>query len=173
MSQGSPHPDVLEIWRFVRGDTPAGDFEEWFYSNEDLEPKLGAALYLEVISADFSNRDAVHRLRQSLAAWAEKFERLECRCVRLADFAVVAMGDVQAVEVFATLEQQKRRGEPYWWLSTYECSACGQRWLVAQEERHNDVFILRRLAADEWEAILEQNAWPDNFDRYEDLLLRI
>ena len=29
--------------------------------------------------------------------------------------------------------------------STPTCSACGRTWLVAQEERHNDLFILRRL----------------------------
>jgi len=34
---------------------------------------------------------------------------------------------------------------PFWWLVLYGCRSCGQGWLVAQEERHNDIFCMRRL----------------------------
>ena len=64
-------------------------------------------------------------------------------CVQLSDVAVVGMGD-ESKKVFLTLNEIRWRGNPYWWLSVYQCRACQQSWLVAQEERHNDVFCLYR-----------------------------
>jgi hypothetical protein len=42
--------------------------------------------------------------------------------------------------------------------------------LVAQEERHNDLFILRRLDKAETDGLLAGGVWPSDFDRYETLL---
>jgi hypothetical protein len=162
-----PRPELLQVWRFVRQDTKAEDFEQWVYSSPHLEELLGAELHLELISADYRDRDAVHGLRQRLSSWVRGIEVLRCQCVALPDLAVVDMGD--PTEVFATLREQESRGDPFWWLSTYYCSACGAWWLVAQEERLNDVFCMRRMNAEEVDAIAVEQRWPTDFDRYEDL----
>jgi len=55
-------------------------------------------------------------------------------------------------------------------LYAAKCTSCGTHWLVAQEERHNDVIIQRRLDAAELDGILNRAQWPADFDRYETLL---
>jgi hypothetical protein len=67
-------------------------------------------------------------------------------------------------------EQIKERGEPYWWLYAARCTSCGTNWLVAQEERQNDVILLRRLTAAELDDIVTRDQWPSDFDQYETLL---
>ncbi|WP_306547908.1 hypothetical protein [Desulfobulbus sp.] len=79
------------------------------------------------------------------------------------------MGD-ESEKVFATLNEIKKRGHPYWWLSVYQCRECQQTWLVAQEERQNDVFCLYRLDTVTMEYILNNNRWIPIFDDYENLL---
>lgn len=91
-----------------------------------------------------------------------------CECGRLADRAVVPMG--QHDDVFRTLQLVRKRGLPQWWLDAYACSACGQAWLVAQEERHNDLFLLRRLDPETAGQLLDAGIWPPDFDRFETLL---
>ncbi len=95
-------------------------------------------------------------------------DTLTCECRRLDDLAVVPMGHHE--DVFRTLDTVRKRGSPWWWLYASTCRACGRTWLVAQEERHNDLFILRRLDPATAERIIRDNAWPPDFDRYEALL---
>ena len=73
-------------------------------------------------------------------------------------------------EVFATLERVRDRGEACWWLYASVCRACKATWVVAQEERVNDIFILRRLDPSATEALLRNDVWPPGFDRYEALI---
>lgn len=91
-----------------------------------------------------------------------------CECGRLDDLAVIPMGHHDGV--FSTLQLARKRGMPQWWLGACTCSACGQTWLVAQEERHNDLFILRRLDAVAAGRLLGNGVWPPDFDRFETLL---
>ncbi len=95
-------------------------------------------------------------------------ESPSCECGRLDDLAVVPMGHHD--EVFRTLQLVRKRGMPQWWLGACACSACGQTWLVAQEERHNDLFILRRLDAGAAGRLVGEGVWPPDFDRFETLL---
>jgi hypothetical protein len=73
-------------------------------------------------------------------------------------------------ETFRTLAEVRQRGQPWWWLSAYVCRECGQGWLVAQEERINDIFIMRKLRGEETEQLLENDRWPDDFDLFARLL---
>jgi hypothetical protein len=91
-----------------------------------------------------------------------------CKCSTLGEFAVVAMGEHEAV--FGTLDRVRDHGAPYWWLYASVCRACKATWVVAQEERQNDIFILRRIEPSAAEELLRNNAWPPGFDRYEALL---
>ena len=91
-----------------------------------------------------------------------------CECHHLEDLAIVPMGQHEGV--FRTLEPVRRRGSPWWWLYASKCGACGKTWLVAQEERHNDLFILRRLDQAASDQLLRDGVWPAEFDQYEKLL---
>ena len=92
----------------------------------------------------------------------------DCECGRLEDPAVVGMGHHEGV--FRTLDEVRHRGSPWWWVLSFRCRACGQDWLVASEERQNDVYILRRLDEATAARIAAENVWPPDFDRYETLL---
>lgn len=92
----------------------------------------------------------------------------ECNCATLAGLAVVPMGEHEGV--FDTLSEVRRRGMPWWWLGCAECRACGQVWLIAQEERQNDIFIMRKLDADAGYQLVSNDVWPTDFDRFERLL---
>jgi hypothetical protein len=91
-----------------------------------------------------------------------------CKCGTLHKLAVVDMGQHQAI--FQTFEHVRDRGAPYWWLYACECRACKRTWVIAQEERQNDVFILRNLEWPATELLLRDNVWPPDFERYEAFL---
>jgi hypothetical protein len=93
---------------------------------------------------------------------------MKCACLTLPDQAVIDMADTAAtVDHF---EMLRSRGEPYWWLHASKCTQCGTAWLVAQEERQNDVILLRRLSPAEVSGIVDEQRWPPDFDLYETLL---
>lgn len=94
-----------------------------------------------------------------------------CECSTLGDFAVVGMGgDGRDDRIFASLAEVTRHGGDAWWLYVSRCSACGQGWMIAQEERIHDNFYLKRLAVAEMKLIEEQGAWPPDFLRFEDVI---
>ena len=139
-------PALDDLWRFIRGDADVAAFEQWIYARTDeLESRLGKQAALEVVAANSRSPEAVARVKELLREYAERVSNLECRCVTLPNVALMDMGE-ESEPVLATIEQRLSRGEPFWWLWCGECTRCGQWWLVAQEERQNDVFCLRRLA---------------------------
>ena len=68
------------------------------------------------------------------------------------------------------IERIKDRGDKFWWLHLSCCKKCNQYWLIAQEERHNDVYCLKRLTQSQGSEILSKNEWPKCFDSYGRLL---
>jgi hypothetical protein len=79
-------------------------------------------------------------------------------------------GDGLDERVFATLQTTREHGGDLWWLYLSRCSACGQDWLVAQDERIYDNFYLKRLPLFEAQDVIESNRWPDDFITYERVL---
>lgn len=95
----------------------------------------------------------------------------KCECAALPDLAVVPMGgDDLDVRVFATLNRVREHGGPQWWLYLSSCIACGQNWLVAQEERIFDDHFLKRLSVAEADQIVARARWPEEFRTYERVL---
>lgn len=162
-------PELQEVWRFVRGDTTPKAFEHWVCADAALEQAFGQNLHLDLISADYSDHRVIDELKARLGVWAQALSRLECRCVTMADLSVVDMGE-DADAAFSTMANTVIRGAPFWWLFAQACKVCGDPWLVAQEERQNDVYCMRRLSSDEWRRIQSGQGWPSDFDMYEDLL---
>ncbi len=171
MAEDNKHIDsrIEHIWRFIRGDMKVQDFEQWVYSEYSLEKMLGKTLYFETISVNYSDKDALQKIKELLSEYARQAAPLQCKCIRLSDMAVVTTGE-ESKAVFQHMEEVRKRGEPFWWLSLEHCRECNQWWLVASEEQQNDVYCLRRLDRQTADEILNKNSWPDCFDRYETLL---
>lgn len=155
------------IWRFLRGDTSATAFERWICATPDAEAELGPELYLRTVSADFRDAHEVDAVRAALESFLRTSRPGPCACVEVRDTDVVEMTDQRRL---ATVTEVRRRGDPFWWLSIERCDACRQWWLVAQEERQNDVFCVRRMTDAEAESALGGAAWPADFDHYETLI---
>ena len=79
-------------------------------------------------------------------------------------------GDGLDERVFATVENVVDHGGDAWWLHLSQCRACGQYWMIAQEERIFDVHFLRRLSVDEAYCISVNAEWPVEFLSYERVL---
>ena len=95
----------------------------------------------------------------------------ECCCQSLDDLAVVPMGgDGLDERVFASLERTRDHGGDQWWLYLSKCNACGQDWLVAQDERIYDNYYMKRLTPTEAQEVTEANRWPGDFITYERVL---
>ena len=82
--------DIQPLWEFVSGDAEQTAFETWLYSTPDLEPLLGAELYLQLISCDFRNREERWQIRQRLRSFLAT--RRQCECPLLRRNEAVAMG---------------------------------------------------------------------------------
>ncbi|QPD00152.1 hypothetical protein [Qipengyuania soli] len=98
--------------------------------------------------------------------------KAECECSTLGVFHIVGMGDSEGRDkrIFASLENVINYGEDKWWLYVSRCSACGQDWMIAQEERIHDFYYLRRLSHDEMQKISAQNEWPPDFLSFEEVI---
>ena len=79
-------------------------------------------------------------------------------------------GDGLDERVFATVDNVVDHGRDFWWLHLSHCRACGQHWMIAQEERIFDEHFLRRLTVDEAERISTSAEWPVEFLSYERVL---
>ena len=159
----------LKIWKYVRGDISNSDFEKIIYYDDIFINYFGKELYTEVISNDYSNWDSTNKIKEKLQVFLYKYYPQKCKCIEVKDLAVVDMGE-ESIVVLKTIEEVVKRGEPYWWLHLSKCKNCDQYWLIAQEERQNDIVCMSRLETKIAEKIIKDNIWPSIFDKYEALL---
>lgn len=92
---------------------------------------------------------------------------VSCSCTAYSDLAVDELVAPVPAKSFSRLRE---RGSEFWWLSLNKCLNCQQHWLVAQEERLNDVFVLKRVSNTVASAILREGRWPGFLETYEELL---
>ena len=163
-----------QLWRFVRGDADTHEFEQWLYHHGGLENALGEALYLDLVSCHFSDKAEVARLRKALQSKLHIDEK--CECHGIPDLASIPMGGEEYVEgvfyfekVFESLGEILSYGPEKWWLTLYTCNQCQQVWMVAQEERIYDEFLLKRIDRTEAQKAA-QGEWPSTFWTYEKTL---
>lgn len=95
-----------------------------------------------------------------------------CCCPEIGDLAVIGMGDPDGLDVriFATLDRIREHGGQRWWLYASTCRACGQDWLIAQEERIHDNFVLKRVEPIVMKRIVQASDWPGDFLSFERVL---
>lgn len=158
------------LWKFIRGDLRTSEFEEWLYSNEELEDVFGDIFYFDLISINYKEKDVLFKSKIELTKFVKNKFPQRCHCIELADTAVLDFGDY-ASEVFSSLIEVNKRGGKYWWLSVYKCQVCNQIWLFGSEERHNDVYCLKRLDENIFSNICQNNIWPPDFDKYTSLIM--
>jgi hypothetical protein len=155
-------------WKFVRKDISPKEFENWIYSNPHFESFFGKELYFQLISKNYNNKEELFVIKESLKKFLLKFE-YQCACIKMPDNYIIGMGSDED-EYLNTFEEIKKRGNPFWWLYLSNCTVCNTYWLIAQEEKINDDYCLKRLDLDEVSEIINLNKWPNVFDHYENLL---
>ncbi len=92
---------------------------------------------------------------------------IACRCSVYEDIDVDEINETSPVRRF---KQLRRHPPPQWWLFLGRCQDCLTFWLVAQEERLNDVYVIARLTDSAARKILEEGSWPHTFQQYAELL---
>lgn len=157
------------IWEYIRGDLPNTAFENQIYYDDSYKKYLGDELYLEAISNDYNNKDLTYKLKNNLLAFQRNNHPQNCKCIELSNLSIIDMGE-ESEQVFKTLKQVVARGAQYWWLYLSLCENCNQYWLIASEERQNDIFIMFRINEVQANQILNDSIWPSIFDKYEYLL---
>lgn len=155
-------------WCFIRGDLSVRAFEQWVYETSELESAFSDEFYLTLISVDYSLAEAVHVLRTQLQFEIADFAKRECECHTLSHTARIDMGYHEGV--FKSLKEVASYGEPLWWLWLAKCSVCGQDWMIGNEERANDVFLMKRMTGSEATQVMSHNQWPDDFKEYDQLI---
>lgn len=156
------------LWKFVRGDVGADDFEKWLYNETALETAFEDEEYLTLIGCNFRSKEDTFALKASIRSALQVGENCHCSAVR--DLDNIEMGgDGFFEKFFATLTELARPPTDQWWLYISRCNACSTNWLVAQEERIHDVFYVERIS-DHAVQQAKAGTWPDRFQTYADVL---
>jgi hypothetical protein len=105
---------TLERW--LAGEIPTSDFEQWVYDTQNLEDSLGVDDYSSLLSFDFRQPNAVHELRQ-LVLKIYNHHRPGClahdRAKRLAEGLISGTVDLLvAVRQLAQLNQEGNKWIP-------------------------------------------------------------
>lgn len=158
------------LWRFVRRDMAVSTFEAWVYAHEaDLQGELGPDLHFALLEMNYADRYQVEEMRTRLEAILRM--KLSCECLSLRDKDVIPMGGEGRDERFlSTVDEVARHGGDVWWLWLGRCRDCRQYWLIAQEERIYDDFLITRYSATQGDEIAAQHTWPPVFLTYEAVL---
>lgn len=157
-----------KLWQFARGDAKQEPFEQWLYSNDEIERSLGPELYLELISCDFSNKDSVWTIRQSIISKLDPSRNCECPTIKDLDF--IPMGFEGADQkMFANLTEVLEFGEEKRWLYISRCDRCDTLWMIGQDDLYYDDFYFKRITEHEFNNAKE-GQWPELFLTKERLL---
>ena len=78
------------LWKFVRGDISADDFEKWLYNEAALEMAFEDEAYLTLIGCNFRNKEDTFTLKVSIRSALEVGENCHCSAVR--DLDNIEMG---------------------------------------------------------------------------------
>ena len=159
----------LKLWEFIRDDLTVNEFENSVYTDELLPYFFPDDLYFEIITNDFKNKDTTFCLKEKLKLFLREKFPVSCKCIELSNLAVVGMGE-EGDNILKSVHKVIDRGEPFWWLYLSKCKECNQYWLIAQEERINDIYCLYRQDKKNANEIINNKIWPVIFDRYEQLL---
>lgn len=156
------------IWKFIRHDLSALDFEQWIYAHPELETYFGSETYLEVIASGFVQDYHVYDLRKLLRKWMEEHSHRECDCITWQSRQHLA----EAISDWGFHEQRHylaenfvSRKERNRWAGLVQCKICQQPWYFVISDELFDYWLLR-LSAEQTEQILRHDFWPADFDDF-------
>ncbi|MBU0490301.1 MAG: hypothetical protein KKA73_19035 [Chloroflexi bacterium] len=160
---GQPLSDPAErLWKFVRGDTPTVEFEQWVYDTPTLEQLFGPDMYLELISLDYRDPMETVRLPDRLRSWLDEHVPRDCECITWQDKEKNPEG-YETANLGADFTILKSRTP---WLDLIQCLHCGSHWYLATDTVDADYYLLR-LTEEQVAAILDRDEWPKQFDDLE------
>jgi hypothetical protein len=169
MSKPMTDAQLQQLRAFARGDLSGGEFEQWFLAQRDLEGPLGEDLHWSLTSGDYRKPDVVRALRQALIEALHPHR--QCECLLLRDLCAIPMrGEGLDERVFSTVRPVTDHGGKQWWLYLSRCTTCSQHWMVAQDERIYDEYLLRRMDDGAADRIASNADWPAEFLTYEAVL---
>lgn len=148
------------IWRFLRGDLPTDEFEQWAYNTERLQSLMSSDLYLELLEINYQDKEQVHELAKHLGAWIDRYYPRSCDCPTWKDSQTLSLGFDRPVEAFLSRFQVLIERTP--WIDLVRCKHCGQPWYLAIDTVDDD-YYMQRLTESDVQAI-ERNQWPTTFD---------
>ena len=156
------------LWEFARGDFSASEFEKFIYENDSLKKNIDDNLYLQLLEANYNDKNIVEDLKKSIINFLLEKTPPQCKCILTKNLDRVQFGTQFTEDLFSTFKEIKKRGENYWWLSLYKCEHCNNHWLAAQDESHDDFFLMR-LNENIIKEIIRDSLWPSIFNDYEGL----
>jgi hypothetical protein len=83
---------LLTLWQYIHGDVTTEAFENFIYNEPGLEELLGEELYLEVISANYNNKESLYEINKSIETFVNTYQIYFCQCHRLRDKETIGMG---------------------------------------------------------------------------------
>lgn len=150
-----------KIWRFIVGDTDLREFERWVSESPDLEETLGEDIYLDLISSDYGNPEAVATLQHSLETWARDNLEPVCFCWtwRYMDSFIISNDLIPSVfyDKFSMVKRRKTG------INVVQCTDCQSHFYVAHDT-YADRILTLRLTQSELDDILKREIWPTCFD---------
>jgi len=164
-----PEKIFNKCWHFVRGDTPAREFENWVYEASELQLLFSEEFYMTLISTDYSSSGPILVIKRKLKEQLNRLVERDCSCHTLSNIDAVGMGE--HTHIFQSLDSKAKYGEPLWWLWLAQCNICEEFWMIGSEERINDVFIMKRLSHTISQMIINESFWPEDFKKFETLLI--
>ena len=174
MNDSRGNADLENLWAFARGDFEPRDFERWFLGQDRLEILVGTDLHWRLTADDYRDRETVWKLREALRRELPPVAACHCHEARNIDHIpmggeVDEGGKFRSDHFFAPIEVDVPHSSPEWWRDLRHCTSCGTQWLVAQEERIFDAWLIARLRDDEF-AAAKGGQWPERFATYYDVL---
>lgn len=153
-----------QFWKFLRGDMPTAEFENWIYNTPELETVFDPDSYLSLISSDYRDAHVVRKVKSAFKSIIEvKFPR-KCDCITWKNEQELPLV-YATINLFDNYEILLRRTP---WLELIRCSSCSTCWYLAIDTVDDDYKFVR-LSEVDVDNILKRNKWPSNFDNFENV----
>jgi hypothetical protein len=152
---------IQAIWKFIRGDLAAAEFEQWVYKIPQLEKLLGNSLYLDLRVCNYQKRNQVEKIKKALEFAVDQIMPRECDCLTWLDNQKIPMDINSRWEIFSAAFAILVKRTP--WLECVRCNSCGQHWYIATDTIE-DTYYLYRLGDEEASHILQKGSWPPVFN---------
>lgn len=97
--------------------------------------------------------------------------RNSCGCAVWGDRALIPQShDSDWEKLLRPLAKVHVQDKQRWWRYMTRCAVCNRPWLVAGDVRIHDNYLVKRLNEEAFASANEGDAWPPDWERFEDML---